>query len=313
MFTATLLMQLVERGALALGDPMARHLPSHEYEAVFTLDGVDHAREVTVEHLLTHTSGAPDWLLDRTRGAPRFGQRMAGDLDRFWTPADLIDHSRRYQRPVGRPGDRFRYSDTGFVLLARIVEEVGGSGLGAQLHDRIFAPVEMTSASLALHTMPGGGPAVAEYGDVLDLAPFVVFGEDISRRQALSIDWGGGGVVATPADVVRFSRALHTGELVGTESLARMARIGHRLRPGIHYGAGLAQVRYGGFLPVLRGMPHTLGGIGLTAAHMFALPERDIHLVLNFHSTRAMQQSFQAHIALMRLALRRPPQVRPGR
>lgn len=305
VFTATLLMQLVERGRLALSDPMVRHLPEREHAGVFVHDGVDHAAQVTVEHLLTHTSGAADFFLDRTHGGPRFRDRMLADLDRFWTPADLIDHTRRFQRPVGRPGRRFRYSDTGFDLLSRVVEEVGGASLGDQLHERIFRPLGMERACLVLRTMPGGGPAdPVEHGRALDLAPIVLAGVDVSRRQALSVDWGGGGVVATPGEFVRFSQALHAGELVSPAGLARMARFEHRLRPGIHYGAGLAQVRYGGMVPLLGGMPRAVGGIGLSAAHMFAIPERDIHLVMNFHDTREMSRSFQVHIALMRAALR---------
>ncbi|GMA40734.1 hypothetical protein [Mobilicoccus caccae] len=74
------------------------------------------------------------------------------------------------------------------------------------------------------------------------------------------------------------------------------------MRPGIHYGAGAVTIRFGEFMPgALRGLPEPVGGLGLTAAHLFFYPQQQAHVVLNLHSTRAMGASFRTHIAIARL------------
>ncbi len=234
----------------------------------------------------------------------RFPEIIAVQPDRRWTPGDLLDYSRRFQHPVAAPGERFHYSDTGYVLLARIIEEAGGEPLGAQLHEGIFRPAGMDDSCLLFHTMPGGGPSADSPADDLGLAPLWLGRAELSRAAALSCDWGGGGVVTTVDDLVRFTTAWRSGALVGAASRSLMTDAAHRFRSGMRYGAGMMRLDYAGFSPLLRGMPHPVGHIGVTATHMFVDPERDLHVAMNFHSTREMVRSFRAHIDLVRHALR---------
>jgi D-alanyl-D-alanine carboxypeptidase len=302
--TATLAFQLAERGMLDLDAPLTGLLPADDWRGLFVVGGTDQATGVTMSHLLAHTSGAADYFGGRVRHGRGFIDEVTTDPDRGWTPDDLLAWSRDRQRPVGVPGQRFRYSDTGFVLAARVIEEAGGATLGQQLHERILGPVGMDDSCLLFHTMPGGAKPGARPADDLDLAPLWIGRHELSRSAALSCDWGGGGVVTTVDDLVRFSRAWHDGELVGAASRLRMSDATRRFRPGIRYGTGLMQLRYDGFSPFLRGMPRPVGHLGVTGAHMFGDAGSGIHLAMNFHSTREMYRSFRVHIDLVRAALR---------
>ena len=303
MLTATLAFQLAESGRLDLAAPLPSLLPASERDGLFA--DQDAAASVTALHLLTHTSGVADYFGGPNDTGETFTAQATRNLARRYTPADLLNFSREHQRPVGRPGERFSYSDTGYVLLARLIEEAGGAPLGTQLHERVLGPAGMDASCLLFHTMPGGEASVdPDPGAALDVAPILVDGVDLSRARSLSCDWGGGGIVTTVDDLHRFAGAWHAGALIGTESRARMARIENRFRPGIHYGAGLMQLRYPGFFPLLVGLPRTVGHLGVTGVHLFSDPERDITIVLNMHSTREMTRSFQLHIQLLRRVLR---------
>lgn len=309
LLTATLAHQLAEEGRLDLDGTLPSLLPRAEWAGLFVVDGADRAGEVTPRHLLAHTSGAADYFEGPTTASRPFVQEIAQNPDRRWAPADPLDYSRSYQRPVGAPGQRFAYSDTGYVLLARVIEEAGGASLGTQLHRRIFDPVGMADSCLLFHTMPGGtmpggGRSPDDPAEALGLAPVWVGDAELSRARSLSCDWGGGGIATTTADLVRFSRAWHGGELVGEASRSRMTDARHRFRSGIRYGEGVMQLRYSGFVPLLAGMPRAYGHLGVTGAHLFAIPDAGIHLALNFHSTREMVRSFQTHIRLVQHALR---------
>jgi len=303
--TATRAYQLAETGRLDLDAPVTGLLPWADLRGLFVRSGLDHAGEVTPAQLLTHTSGVADYFEGRAAGAPRFAQLLRAEPDRTWTPTDLLAYSREHQHPVAAPGRRFSYSDTGFVLLGRIIEEVGEAPLGQQLHEGVFGPAGMSDSCLMFHTVPGGGASTsADPAAQLDIAPLWLGRHEFSRARSLSCDWGGGGVVTTLDDLVRFTSAWSTGALVGEESRARMGAATHRFRPGIRYGSGLMRLHYDGFSPFLRGMPQPVGHLGVTAAHAFAVPELGIHISMNFHSTREMIRSFRVQITLLRRLLR---------
>ncbi len=303
--TATRVFQLAEAGRLDLDAPISTLLPADDWRGLFVGDRHDPAVEVTTAHLLTHTSGAADYFEGRTTAPMPFAELVAAEPERRWTPADLLAYSREFQRPVAAPGRRFAYSDTGYVLLGRIIEEAGGATLGEQLHQGVLGPAGMTQSCLLFHTLPGGAASTSDDpAAVLDIAPLWLGRHELSRARSLSCDWGGGGVVTTPDDLTRFTIAWSDGSLIGAASRARMRDARRRFRPGIRYGAGLMELRYEGFSPFLRGMPRPVGHIGVTATHAFTVPERGIHVSMNFHSTREMIRSFRVQIRLMQLLMR---------
>lgn len=297
VMTATLVAMLVEQGRLDFDTPLGKLLPAADLERLPTAPGVDVSSDVTVEHLLAHTSGLPDYFEPPRGGRTAVSVRAAGTRpDRRWTPSELLDEA-RHLPAVGRPGERFHYSDTGFVLLGRVVEEVTGEPFNAVLRERVFAPSGMERSSTPYSDARTPADLAA-----LDVAPFWLGGRELSRALSVSLDWAGGGIVSPPEDLVNFQRALHGGQLVSPETLRWMATPRSRRRRGIHYGAGVVTVRFGEFTPpFLRGLPEPIGGLGHFATHMFYYPQQDAHVVLNFHSYRRMNQSFIVHARIAQL------------
>ncbi|GAA1729223.1 hypothetical protein GCM10009809_25950 [Isoptericola hypogeus] len=297
VMTATLVAMLVSEGRFGVDSPLGDVLPASDVDGLPGAPGVDVAADVTVEHLLTHTSGLPDYF-EPPRGTRTAvsTRTAAAQPDRYWSPAELLDEAKRLPA-VGRPGERFRYGDTVFVLLGRIVEEATGEPFNAALRKRVLEPSGMERST----TPYGDARTPADLAE-LDVAPFWLGGHELSRALSVSLDWAGGGIVAPPADLVSFQCALHGGRLVSPDTLRWMATPRHRRRRGIHYGAGMATVRFGEFTPpFLRGLPEPVGGLGHFATHMFYYPRQRAHVVLNFHSYRRMNQSFMLHARIARL------------
>jgi CubicO group peptidase (beta-lactamase class C family) len=122
-FTATAVMLQVEDGKLALSDPLTKFFP----------DAPPAWRNITVRHLLTHTSGIPDY----TEGVV--------DLRKDYTEDELSKFA--FGLPLEFPaGSRWNYSNTGYVLLGIIVHKVSGSFYGDVLATRVFKPLGMTTA-----------------------------------------------------------------------------------------------------------------------------------------------------------------------
>lgn len=142
--TSALVLQEVEAGRLALTDAVESLLPADEVGGLFAAPGA------TAAQLLAHTSGVADYFEGKAASGPPFLDLVTGTPDRRWEPAELLAFSRDHQKPVGDPGQRFVYSDTGFVLLGRILEERTGRGFTELLRERVLVPAGMASSALWL-------------------------------------------------------------------------------------------------------------------------------------------------------------------
>ena len=124
-FTAAAVVMLAEKGRLSLDDPISRFLP----------EGPAAWRRITIRHLLTHTSGIGDYT-DSTL-----------DVRRDYTEDDLVRLAAR-QALEFAPGDRWSYSNTGYVLLGIIIHRVSGTFYGDFLRDHVFQPLGMRTTRI---------------------------------------------------------------------------------------------------------------------------------------------------------------------
>lgn len=280
--TATAVMQEVERG-LDLATPVAQLLPAAEIDGLFSHAGA------SLEHLLTHTSGVADYFDGPVVAGKTFQEEIAADPDRFWRPADTLAFSRQRQRPLFAPGDDFSYTDTGFILLGRILEERTGLDLATILRSQIFEPAGMGDTVLWLHEP---GPEC--------IAPIWLDRIEVSTLRCLSFDWAGGGLVTTLDDLAAFGTALGGGRLLRPETFAHMRTVRNRFRRGIGYGLGIMELRFDEFGPFFRGLPRPVGGIGVSSVHLFFDPAHHTTVVLNLHSTREMNAGFTTHLRIVK-------------
>lgn len=278
-FTAVLVLQLWERGAFdsrGLDMPVADtgFLAPEVVSRLHRLDGRSHGERITLRQLLTHTAGlrdavvdgaahlaardggaAPDSLIGQLLSRAGQGPEMPSPAWVPWqSPGDregpagtlnfYLDTPGMADPALSLPGTRFHYSDTGFVLLALMVEHLAGQPLHVLLRERIFTPLEMHRSYLAYRDDPPLSPGRLEEADVwLDDKPLLAGGVD------LSFDWGGGGIVATMGDLVRFLRGLIQGRLfTRPRTLAAMLdwQVPEGLRaPRTGVGLGIFRTQHG--------------------------------------------------------------------
>src|SRR5215469_6436679 len=129
-FTAVAVMLQVEAGKLALDDSITKYFP----------DAPSSWQPITIRHLLTHTSGIPDYT---ERGADDSSGGI--DLRRDYTEDELSKAA--FSLPLEfEPGSRWSYSNTGYLLLGIIIHKVSGQFYGDILKERVFTPLGMKTA-----------------------------------------------------------------------------------------------------------------------------------------------------------------------
>ncbi len=196
-YVAAAVLRLAEEGRLGIDDPIAAHLPD-ETSALLIGDGY-RPDQMTVRHLLTHTSG----LYDHS-DSQKYGDAIMADPQHRWTRTEQVEAAMAWGQPWGAPGEIYTYCDTGYVLLGAIIEQASGRPLAAAVR-RLLRFDELDLASTwweDLEPPPEGVPGRAhQYIDETDTFAFDP-----------SFDLhGGGGLVATVADMARFERALFSG------------------------------------------------------------------------------------------------------
>ena len=183
--TAVAIMMLAEQRLLTYDAPLSRFLPGFSKSI----------GAVTLRHLLTHTSGIPDYP---TLGVDRPGVRNA----------DILAALQQVRSPSFRPGQKYAYSNSGYVLLALIVEAVSGESLPRFLDARIFKPLGM-GATFVLTSLDQKAVGVARGYD-----------RDGRVDDFEGMATGESGVYSTVTDLLRFDQALYTDALVSQRTLA---------------------------------------------------------------------------------------------
>ena len=176
-FTAAAVLMLADSGKISLDDEVARYLPE--------MSGAD---PVSIRQVLSHTGGFQEfWTVNF----------MPSEIKRPTSAQAIVERwgAAAHDFP---PGSKWSYSNTGYVVLARLVERVSGQPLGAFLHDRIFAPLHMTSAE-DVDGKPMGGS---------DATGYVRFGNGPPREAQLpGAGWtlGCGELAMTASDLARWN------------------------------------------------------------------------------------------------------------
>lgn len=224
MFTAVAIAQLVEAGRLSFESPIGEHLPDYPGAP---------ARQVTIHHLLTHTSGLGTYWNERFK-AKRVTVRAVSDYLALFIDEPLLFD----------PGERFEYSNAGFIVLGAIIEAVSGQDYSSYVRDHIYTPAGM-----------GDTDAYETDGDVPNLATgytrVPVSGpppggppREGPRRSNIHIQAvkGGpaGGGYSTVGDLLRFGEALRGHRLLTPASTALLlaGKVDMAGRPGVQYGYG---------------------------------------------------------------------------
>ncbi|BDU19000.1 serine hydrolase domain-containing protein [Dyella sp. GSA-30] len=215
MFTAVAIAQLVEAGKLSWDDTLATRVPEYPDQAV--------AKKITVWQLLHHTSGLGDFMV------PEYFEHAG----RYVNPVDYLELIARQPR-LGDPGKELSYSNAGYILLGRIIENVSGESYFDYIQHHIFEPSQMTSSGFDSGDEITPGLAVGYYHDD------GMFSQTWKANWAQGIYKGSpaGGGYSTNADLLRFAKALHGGKLVNATTLAKMFEDTVPAGPGA-IGAGI--------------------------------------------------------------------------
>lgn len=236
-FTATLIMQLVEKGKIELNKPIQYYLPNYS---------IPNGDKITVHHLLTHTSGLSDYML-----TPGYFERkvICKNIDEVMSliikmPLDFTS-----------PGLKYRYSNSGYIVLGKILENIYKKPYTQILKDQILRPLSIDDFTLEFP---------AKYGQDNIAKPYYM----ISTTRAIDAvesempPFSDGGFIVSSPSLIRLFEGLYSGKLVNKNTLDLMSKNYLKQEEKLKYGYGFDAKIFDGIKGNHIGL--TGGGAGFT-------------------------------------------------
>ena len=284
-FTAAAILLLAEQRKLQLSDTISRHLPDYHTQG----------RTVTIEHLLAHTSGIANYT-----EIPEWYAGIRNEV----SAAQLIQLFQ--DKPFDfAPGQRWKYDNSGYILLGAIIEKLSGQSYADFMRTQIFEPLGMNQTgyeNLARIT-PGRAAGYMRDGNRWRNADFL----------SMTQPFAAGALTSTVDDLARWNAAISTGKLLTASSWQR-ATASFVLDDGTptRYGAGWIIGRVGPIATVEHG-----GGINGFNAYVLRAPLEDVYVAVltNASPPRTPPQDVAVKLAALALgvSLDSPENTLPAR
>lgn len=224
-FTAALILQLAEADSLSLDDSIGTWLL--QYNNI--------NNKITIRQLLNHTSGIYNFTDN-----PSFSSAINANLERYWQLEEVV--SNYVLTPYFVPGVSWHYSNTNFVLLAMIAKKIMNQELNVMFRERFFTPLGMNESFVQVLdslTAPMAHNWIGS-GTLYD-------GSGFSRIAFVTSSFGAGSVVSRPENILKWGKALYTGEIINQSSLNQMLTfVNANIAGGNGYGLGTIRFNISG-------------------------------------------------------------------
>lgn len=281
-FTAAAILVLVEEAKIGLDDTVAKFLP----------DSPASWKDVTIRHLLTHTSGIEDYT-----DIPPFFEQIRLEA----TPDELLKPVK--ERPLlFKPGTQWRYSNSNYYLLGQAIEKVSGKKYEELLNERIFQPLEMTATRMNDHRdiIPNRAAGYNWIGENIDGPPAFITGFHGKKnvlQNAIYISpsrkWAAGAIVSSVNDLIKWDQALYSDKLIKKATRQQM------WAPAVLSTGEKANYGFGNELRNLRGhriAGHQGGGMAFDCT-LYRFVDDKLAVIVLCNQTTAPSRTIAARIA----------------
>lgn len=262
MYTAAVIYQLVDDGVLNLSDTIDLYLTSDELDGLHYYDGRDNGHDITIEQLLSQTSGLPDYFTEEIDNKSVFDEIV--EKDRFIDFEEMLQRTRELEPHFlpGTPGKAY-YNDINFDILGVIAERETGMKLEDIYAEMIFEPLELENTNMATADS--------------DYAPIYYNGDVLEIPLALSSFRACGGMISDMDDLAVFLKAFLEGDLFSSAHLesGEWNEIGFEFH---EYRNGMMRFELTGLWALL-GTHELIGHSGSNNSFAFYCPDEELYIV----------------------------------
>ena len=258
LYTTTVLLKLADDGKISLNDTIDNYVDDSRVDGIHVYKGVDYSHSITIRHLLSHTSGLPDYYTESSKDYNAIAKDFA--LDPAFSFDDMLGRTKALT-PHFAPGKKGKayYSDFNFDLLKVIIENITGKTLDENYQEYIYAPLDLKNTYLFTKNME------------FDLPGIWIDGRIYVVPNILASSGASGGLVANRTENMIFLKAFMEGKLFDSSHLNEMKEYNYLQFYPMQYGMGI--MRFSFF-----GAPELIGHSGSTGTLCYYCPEYDVYV-----------------------------------
>jgi len=292
LYVTAVVLKLRTENRLQWGDPIANYLSEDIVRGIHVLDGVDYSHDITIKHLISNTSGIPDYFACKESNGKTVASQLFNGKDEDW-PLEKTLVLIKKQKPKFKPGQRGKvnYSDTNYQLLGKIIENITGLNMSEVFQTFLFDELGLSKTYV--------------YEDVNDTRPVPLYYKSNAVHLPLYMSSIApeGGIVSTAKDTMIFLKAFFNGYFFPKKELEELKHWNRIYFPGqFYYGIGLEKLWVPRIVSPSKPIKEILGFWGQTGAFAFYNPERDVYFTgtINQSSGFGHSAAFNAMIKIIK-------------
>lgn len=258
LFATTVLLNLFAEGKLSFGDKISKYLPKEYVEGLHVYKGIEYSNQLTMKHLMTQTSGLPDYFSESTKNELS-GEELLKH-DQILTLDETVKRTKRLPTKFA-PGSKKRsyYSDINWDLFLPIIESVAEMSITECYDKYIITPLELSNTFLFTEGMEFSFPGVW-------------IDDGIYKMPKLLLGWPlSGSIISTNRDMITFIKAFYGGKLFPKELFETENTYYYTQYIPLEYGLGNMRFRY-------PGIPTLYGHSGATGVLCYYAPKYDMYI-----------------------------------
>jgi D-alanyl-D-alanine carboxypeptidase len=246
-------------GVVYLDEPISKHLSSEEVSGLNTSRGNDYSNTLSLRHLLSQTSGIPDYYRLKKLD-PKSDIPAVTAADKGWSFHETLKLSKKQTAKFAPGSGKAEYSFTNFQIVSEILERSSGEDLGTLFNRYVFAPAKMVDSNLFSSGL---------LEEFQSSAP-ILFGKQsyLGSRRMSSLR-GEGALVSTSSDLIALLRFALGSSVSSLDSNELFSSGSTKIFPFIHYGLGVMRFRPPRFLFRGAARPDMVGHLGATGSFAF--------------------------------------------
>ncbi|MCC5929421.1 MAG: beta-lactamase family protein [Cyclobacteriaceae bacterium] len=267
LYITAVMMQLLEEGKIKLQDPIIAFLPEQYRQKLHVYKGKDYTGDIKVQHLISNTSGLPDYFFHKQSSGKTAADEIVEGNDVSWNLDKTLETVKLLQ-PKFYPGKKGKaaYSDTNYQILGRIIEEVTGDKIALVFKKLIFDVLNLKDTYV--------------YGDLNDETPvpFYYKARKLWLPNYIASIAPEGGIVSTAAETMIFLKAFFKGQFFPKENIEKLKKWNFIYPPpGLFlFGIGLEKIWIPRLFTPFKPLGEILGFWGQTGSFAWYNPDTDL-------------------------------------
>lgn len=267
LYITAIMLMLKTENKLTFSDKIYQYFPEELISGIHVLNDVDYTKEITIAHLLSNTSGIPDYFYyDKPQGEAASNLILGNDQP--W-PLDKAIQRAKTLKPKFKPGQKGKvnYSDTNYQLLGGIIEKVTGKWIGDVFEEYIFQPLKLKDTYA--------------FKDLNDTTPVQIYykSQEFRAPRYMASVTAEGGIVSTAKENMVFLKAFFSGVFFPKETLDELKKSWKMIYfPGqFYFGLGIEKLWTPRVFSPFKPIGEVLGFWGQTGAFAFYNPDSDLY------------------------------------